>query len=1383
MSKFTNKQQKFSIRKMSVGTASLLIGTLFFVAHDADAATETTTPSKETTTESASNQPRTNDTNQSTSNSTSPDTSTKQSSTDKPDSSTIALKSTNDAPVMALAANNIPVISTTALNNYKVGDTFNPLTGMSATDAEDGDLTANIQVISNNVDTSKAGTYQVVYQVTDSNGNIAKATRNILVSDKTPQSIPKITNTASNTYTVGDAFNPLTGVTATDAEDGDLTPKIQIVSNNVDLTTPGTYQIVYQVTDTTNQTFRLTRTITVQPKPVANDIPKIVSNDTNNYTVGQTFDPLKGIVATDTEDGTITSKVVVASNNVDTTKAGTYQVVYEVTDSKGQTARLVRTVSVAVPNNAPKITSSASNNYFVNDNFNPMDGVNAMDPEEGDISSKITIVSNNVDTSKAGTYQVIYRVVDAQGNTGNFTRNILVSERNTMPKITSSGSNNLTVGDTFNPLTGIKATDTEDGDITSKVVVVSNNVDTTKPGTYQVVYKVTDSKGSAFTLTRNVLVSAVQVPPAPNTAPKITSSGSNNLTVGDTFNPLTGIKATDTEDGDITSKVVVVSNNVDTTKPGTYQVVYKVTDSKGSAFTLTRNVLVSAVQVPPAPNTAPKITSSGSNNLTVGDAFNPLTGIKATDTEDGDITSKVVVVSNNVDTTKPGTYQVVYKVTDSKGSAFTLTRNVLVSAVQVPPAPNTAPKITSSASNNLTVGDTFNPLTGIKATDTEDGDITSKVVVVSNNVDTTKPGTYQVVYKVTDSKGSAFTLTRNVLVSAVQVPPAPNTAPKITSSASNNLTVGDTFNPLTGIKATDTEDGDITSKVIVVSNNVDTTKPGTYQVVYKVTDSKGSAFTLTRNVLVSVVQVPPAPNTAPKITSSASNNLTVGDAFNPLTGIKATDTEDGDITSKVVVVSNNVDTTKPGTYQVVYKVTDSKGSAFTLTRNVLVSAVQVPPAPNTAPKITSSASNNLTVGDTFNPLTGIKATDTEDGDITSKVIVVSNNVDTTKPGTYQVVYKVTDSKGSVFTLTRNVLVSAVQVPPAPNTAPKITSSGSNNLTVGDAFNPLTGIKATDTEDGDITSKVVVVSNNVDTTKPGTYQVVYKVTDSKGSAFTLTRNVLVSAVQVPPAPNTAPKIISSASNNLTVGDAFNPLTGIKATDTEDGDITSKVVVVSNNVDTTKPGTYQVVYKVTDSKGNVFTLTRTVTVNKSQVPPVTKPPVNEEHKNSVPEIKVVAPNEIKVGEKFNPLDGVIVSDKEDGNITSNVEVIFNNVDTTKPGSYEVKYKVTDSNGGTFTLERTVIVNAVNNNQNNVTSKLGTSNNEDRGKQNLMQDKNDVHNMNSSSQKQVDQKTKGESAKNDTAKALLPETGEQNGLLPVASALLSLGFVSLFVSRRKK
>ncbi|UJS28689.1 DUF5011 domain-containing protein [Macrococcoides canis] len=863
------KQQKYSIRKMSIGTASLLIGTLFFVAQDADAATDNSSNATKTVTtdnaqkqtiptETSASEPKTTETSISTS---------KEKTASAP--SSIELQASKDKQVMALAANNVPSISTTAINNYKVGDTFSPLAGMTASDVEDGDLTSEIQVVSNNVDTTKAGTYQIVYQVTDSNGNVSRATRNILVSDATPQSVPKITNTASNTYTVGDAFNPLTGVTATDAEDGNITNKIQIVSNNVDMTTAGTYQIVYQVTDSTNQTFKLTRTVLVQDKAVPNEVPKIVSNDTNNLTVGQTFDPLKGIVATDAEDGDITAKVVVASNNVDTQKAGTYQVVYKVTDSKGSTFTLTRNVLVSAVVTPPA--------------------------------------------------------------------------ENAVPKITSSSSNNLNVGDTFNPLSGIKATDAEDGDLTTKVVVASNNVDTQKAGTYQVVYKVTDSKGSTFTLTRNVLVSAVVTPPAENTVPKITSSASNNLNVGDTFNPLTGIKATDAEDGDLTAKVVVASNNVDTKKAGTYQVVYKVTDSKGSTFTLTRNVLVSAVVTPPAENTVPKITSSASNNLNVGDTFNPLTGIKATDAEDGDITAKVVVASNNVDTQKAGTYQVVYKVTDSKGSTFTLTRNVLVSAVVTPPAENTVPKITSSASNNLNVGDTFNPLTGIKATDAEDGDLTAKVVVASNNVDTQKAGTYQVVYKVTDSKGSTFTLTRNVLVSAVVTPPAENTVPKITSSASNNLNVGDTFNPLTGIKATDTEDGDLTAKVVVASNNVDTQKAGTYQVVYKVTDSKGSTFTLTRNVLVSSVQVPPVtepptpkPNTVPAIKVDTSSSIKVGEKFDPLEGLVVSDKEDGDLTSKVEIISNNVDTKKAGTYKVVYKVTDSKGGVNIKTRYVTV---------------------------------------------------------------------------------------------------------------------------------------------------------------------------------------------------------------------------------------------------------------------------------------------------------------------------------------------------------------------------------------------------------------------------------------------------------------
>lgn len=57
-------------------------------------------------------------------------------------------------------------------------------------------------------------------------------------------------------------------------------------------------------------------------------------------------------------------------------------------------------------------------------------------------------------------------------------------------------------------------------------------------------------------------------------------------------------------------------------------------------------------------------------------------------------------------------------------------------------------------------------------------------------------------------------------------------------------------------------------------------------------------------------------------------------------------------------------------------------------------------------------------------------------------------------------------------------------------------------------------------------------------------------------------------------------------------------------------------------------------------------------------------------------------ITVGDTFDPKADVTASDKEDGDITANLEVVKNEVDTTKAGVYEVTYKVTDSQGASYT-----------------------------------------------------------------------------------------------------
>lgn len=77
------------------------------------------------------------------------------------------------------------------------------------------------------------------------------------------------------------------------------------------------------------------------------------------------------------------------------------------------------------------------------------------------------------------------------------------------------------------------------------------------------------------------------------------------------------------------------------------------------------------------------------------------------------------------------------------------------------------------------------------------------------------------------------------------------------------------------------------------------------------------------------------------------------------------------------------------------------------------------------------------------------------------------------------------------------------------------------------------------------------------------------------------------------------VINAGDKELTEGDVFDAKEGVTAWDEEDGDITDRIEVVSNNVDASKAGKYEVTYKVTDSQGESVSKTITVTVvEKSQ-----------------------------------------------------------------------------------------------------------------------------------------------------------------------------------------
>lgn len=122
-------------------------------------------------------------------------------------------------------------------------------------------------------------------------------------------------------------------------------------------------------------------------------------------------------------------------------------------------------------------------------------------------------------------------------------------------------------------------------------------------------------------------------------------------------------------------------------------------------------------------------------------------------------------------------------------------------------------------------------------------------------------------------------------------------------------------------------------------------------------------------------------------------------------------------------------------------------------------------------------------------------------DHSSEVIIDTSNVDTSHVGTYHVSYTYTANENQIKTIYRTINVIDQE-------APSITLLGSNVYTmlVNDSYEE-SGVVVKDNSDEDLLENVVI-QNNVDATKPGTYSINYIVRDSSGNEAMTSRTVVV-----------------------------------------------------------------------------------------------------------------------------------------------------------------------------------------------------------------------------------------------------------------------------------
>lgn len=235
----------------------------------------------------------------------------------------------------------------------------------------------------------------------------------------------------------------LSGVSASDAEDGDLTGRV-IVESISHFITPGVSNVTYTVCDSQNHVTTATRRIVYTDYTS----PRFTMSDDLVFSVNEQANPFRCIGATDVIDGNISARIkITAENGFQSGTAGVYPITVQVTNSKGDVASLQ--LSVTIENTslyAPRITLKNYLMYItvgdtvdLRDNLRAVESVteNAEDDVETEEETAAAMealrervrIETDFDRNTPGVYQVDYRFTDAFDREAHAVLTIVVEER------------------------------------------------------------------------------------------------------------------------------------------------------------------------------------------------------------------------------------------------------------------------------------------------------------------------------------------------------------------------------------------------------------------------------------------------------------------------------------------------------------------------------------------------------------------------------------------------------------------------------------------------------------------------------------------------------------------------------------------------------------------------------------------------------------------------------------------------------------------------------------------------------------------------------------------------------------------------------------------
>ena len=297
--------------------------------------------------------------------------------------------------------------------------------------------------------------------------------------DTTPTA-PMIVGTKDHTFVIGsDAPDYLYGVAAYDYLNQDISNDLSYDATNVDLETPGMYEVHISVRDSLGRQTVVTVYVTVNVHPDDQEPlpPTIVGHKDMIYTIGdETPDFLKGIQAFDYQNQNITSSVTVDDSLVNYDEVGVYEVTYEVIDQFDQKTSVTVFLTVRQATSEPYFVGVEPIIYYIGDDIpDLLEGIQAFDAFGVDITDRIIVNDMIIDYETPNNYFIILTVEDDYGNQVSLYFILSVLEKDvTAPIIFGVEDIEYMIGTQKpNYLAGVTAVDDVDGNIFAIIGVVS----------------------------------------------------------------------------------------------------------------------------------------------------------------------------------------------------------------------------------------------------------------------------------------------------------------------------------------------------------------------------------------------------------------------------------------------------------------------------------------------------------------------------------------------------------------------------------------------------------------------------------------------------------------------------------------------------------------------------------------------------------------------------------------------------------------------------------------------------------------------------------------------------------------------------------------------